>query len=468
MNIKEERGSALTKKWNKHVQAFLAGRIWHRQHTPFTSQLIDDHIQSGHITLLSGLSKEQSFFGRTNYQCNRCSNTIQHRFTKFHCLACEGECVYCRQCLKMGRISQCTQLLQWSGPPLAFPLHHQNNWSGTLTPQQQKASTELSESTNKGKSHLLFAVCGAGKTEVLFQPIFEQLQKGKRVCLAAPRVDVILELEPRLRQAFPKTTIAALYGGAENVDPAAQLILATTHQLYRFHQAFDVVFVDEADAFPYDADQTLQQAVQKASKAHAPIHLVTATPQASLIHHYTKQQAISMMYRRYHNHPLPLPTFQTLWNYDKQIQKQTLPKKLLKWTTERIKNEQPFLIFFHDIKRMEQALPLFQQLEESIVAVHASHPNRKEYVQQLREKKRIGLLTTTILERGITIPNVQVAVVGAEQKIFTSGALIQIGGRVGRASDYPTGEFVLFHHGISTAMDDAKRIIRKMNQKGGF
>ena len=115
---------------------------------------------------------------------------------------------------------------------------------------------------------------------------------------------------------------------------------------------------------------------------------------------------------------------------------------------------------------MEQAEPLFQKLDARIHAVHASHPDRKEHVQALRNKEIPGLLTTTILERGITIPNVQVAVVGAEQLIFNKGALIQIGGRVGRSAQHPTGDFVLFHHGITYAMDEAKNEIIQLN-KGG-
>ena len=63
--------------------------------------------------------------------------------------------------------------------------------------------------------HLIHAVCGSGKTEILFEPIHKLLTEGKRVCIAAPRVDVILELEPRLRAAFPQTAIEALYGGSE-------------------------------------------------------------------------------------------------------------------------------------------------------------------------------------------------------------------------------------------------------------
>lgn len=78
------------------------------------------------------------------------------------------------------------------------------------------------------------------------------------------------------------------------------------------------------------------------------------------------------------------------------------------------------------------------------------------------------MLTTTILERGITIPNVQVAVVGADETIFTSSALIQIGGRVGRAIDYPDGDLVFFHHGISSAMDTAKATIEAHNKQGGY
>ena len=80
----------------------------------------------------------------------------------------------------------------------------------------------------------------------------------------------------------------------------------------------------------------------------------------------------------------------------------------------------------------------------------------------LRNKELPGLLTTTILERGITIPNVQVAVVGAEQQIFDKGALIQIGGRVGRSAEFPTGDFTLFHNGITYAMDDAKTEIHEV------
>lgn len=448
------------------VKDFLAGRIWQREHTPFPAHLIDELIEARQVKVIPGVTRTGKLLNRASYICNRCENKEQTRFTTFHCAKCNGACAYCRQCIKMGRVSICTELIVWAGGNLTFGTNHTNAWQGELTPLQKKASAELIQSNEQKKSHLIYAVCGAGKTEILFEPIHKLLNEGKRICLAAPRVDVILELEPRLKAAFPNTPIDALYGGAKPSMEPAQLILATTHQLYRFQEAFDVLFIDEADAFPYTADETLQQAVRKAAKKGAPIHYVTATPSKRLFLQIQKSGAISSIHRRYHGFALPVPRYEALWNYKQQIQKGKLPPKLARWIQARINKDEPFLVFFHQIELMEQALPLIQTIHPQINAVHASHENRKEHVLALRNGEVPGLLTTTILERGITVPKVQVAVVGAEQAIFTKGALIQIGGRVGRAKMYPTGDFVLFHHGISYAMDDAKNEITKLNKEG--
>lgn len=457
----------MTNTFDPSVRDFLAGRIWLRLHTPFSIELIDKHIKSAHIKTIAGIKTTKTYKRLAHNFCNRCENTTQSRFTTFDCAKCKGPCTYCRHCLKMGRVSTCTELIVWNAEPPIYSTDHTLAWLGTLTPGQQQASQELTKSTTERVPHLIHAVCGSGKTEILFEPIHKLLTEGKRVCIAAPRVDVILELEPRLRTAFPRTAIEALYGGAEAKTDSTQLILATTHQLYRFRHAFDAIFVDEADAFPYTAEETLRRAVRKAVKPDAPVHFVTATPSDKLLADIKRTGAVSTINRRYHGHPLPIPRYDSLWNYTKHIQKGKLPKKLSNWTEERLRKNEPFLIFFHHIGLMEEAESLFKKLDARIHAVHASHPDRKEHVQALRDKKVPGLLTTTILERGITIPNVQVAVVGAEQLIFNKGALIQIGGRVGRSVNHPSGDFVLFHHGVTYAMDEAKNEINRLN-KGGI
>lgn len=60
--------------------------------------------------------------------------------------------------------------------------------------------------------------------------------------------------------------------------------------------------------------------------------------------------------------------------------------------------------------------------------VHAEDPGRKEKVAAFRKGEIPLLVTTTILERGVTVKNLQVAVLGAEEEIFSESALVQIAG----------------------------------------
>lgn len=180
----------------------------------------------------------------------------------------------------MGRVSECTPLLTWNGPPPRVKNDAPFAWEGTLSPAQQEASTELVTAVKENRDLLVWAVCGAGKTEVLFEGIHEALRSGKRVCLATPRTDVILELSPRLKKCFPRP-IVALYGGSEERQLYGQIVLTTTHQLFRFKGAFDVMIVDEVDAFPYSFDSSLQFAVEKARKPSSSLVHLTATPDAA-------------------------------------------------------------------------------------------------------------------------------------------------------------------------------------------
>lgn len=439
---------------------FFTGRIWSRNHTPFPQQKIDTYIKHGYFETVPAVTTKPKLI------CRRCLNEQSYKFVSFHCAKCQKTCHYCRHCITMGRMCSCDELILWKGTkPLIQKPRVQFTWSGNLTPHQKKAADELAESISQNKNHLLEAVCGAGKTEILFAAIYNSLKAGKRVCVATPRTDVVLELYPRFQQVFQRITIHALYGGAEINNQFAQLVLATTHQLYRFEHAFDVMIVDEADAFPYTYDEVLQRAVLKAKKPDAPIAFVTATPSNKLLKQRNAENwGYSFIPRRFHGHVLPVPRFQSLWSYEKVFQKNKIPQKLQAWLYERLQQNEPFLIFFPTIELMEQATPLFQKIESTIDSVHSEDTDRKGKVLELRNEQRKGLLTTTILERGITIKNIQVAVVGAENPVFTSSALIQISGRVGRNIQYPTGDIVFFHHGITMEMDRARNKILEMNR----
>ncbi len=437
------------------LRDFHEGRIWLREHSPFAKRDIQHAIDKKYLHIIGGIQTTPRM------RCNRCYNDKPQFFTMFNCSKCQQQCVYCRHCLSMGRVSSCTQLIIWSGPKAYRKRQHTLQWTGQLTELQQQAADEMLESVKAGRCHLISAVCGAGKTELLFQSVHYALEKGLRVCIAAPRTDVVLELFPRFQRVLPQTVIHAYYGGAPRQDGYAQLILATTHQLYRFEKAFDVMIIDEADAFPYSFDETLARAVKKAKTAKASTYFITATPSQSLIKAFDH---CSFIPKRYHNKPLPVPRFSSLWGYEKSLKRGRLPRKLKEWTEERLTKKEPFLIFFSKVELLKIATPLFQRLHANILAVHAEDPERKQKVLQLRNEEIPGLLTTTILERGITIKNVQVAVVGAESSIFTASALIQIAGRVGRHENYAKGDVVFFHHGITIAMDEAREKIEYNNK----
>ncbi|MGI2327466.1 DEAD/DEAH box helicase [Planococcus sp. YIM B11945] len=439
----------------KELQEFLFGRIWLREFTPFPKEEIDSAIEAGLIHATNGISAKG--------ECRRCLETSQQKIISFPCAKCQMTCFYCRHCIKMGRVSSCSELITWAGPSPKSSTHHSFTWNGNLTSLQQKAADEVVNSLAGQSSHLVYAVCGAGKTELLFPAIWQALQHGKRVCLAAPRTDVVLELSPRIRAVFPGTVVHTLYGGSPEESGFAEIVIATTHQLYRFQEAFDVMIVDEADAFPYSFDLSLQRAVQKAKKEKAPIVYVSATPSNRLQKTVPNQ---SRIFRRFHGHPLPIPKFVSLWSYKKAFAKNKIPNKLAVWIRQKIAGEEPFMLFFPTIELIENVIPLMKTLDSRIEAVHSQDPLRKEKVLKLRNGEIPGVLTSTILERGITIPKVHIAVIGADEAIFEASALIQIAGRVGRSADFPTGDVIFFHNGIANQMDKAKRQIASYN-KGG-
>ncbi len=399
--------------------------------------------------------------------CQRCGESSPKRLVPYSCVRCMKKCTYCRTCLQMGRVAVCTSLYEWTGPPSRWKDSSALHWGGELSPAQRRASDRVIEAVSNDQSLLVWAVCGSGKTEVLFRGIERALQQGKRVCIAAPRTDVILELAPRLQEVFPYIPVATLYGGAPNRFATSSLTLCTTHQLLRFSHAFDVIVVDEVDAFPYSVDATLQFAVRKALKTNtSPIVYLTATPPR----YFQKacRQGVQPYVRipaRYHRNPLPEPTFVRCFSWRKAVEKGRLPTKALQWMNARLEQGRRVLLFFPNIHLMQKVEKgLLKHLPEA-TSVHAEDPARKEKVQALRVGDRRVLLTTTILERGVTIPFVDVAVIGGEHRQFTEAALVQIAGRAGRKKDDTMGQVCFFHNGVSLSMLRARHHIRSMNRE---
>lgn len=402
-------------------------------------------------------------------RCFRCGNTNPFLFGKMTCAACEREdCLYCRNCIVMGRVNSCQKLYYQKADLLPKRIVSCLSWEGTLSPGQKKASSAVVSSIKQRVDMLLWAVAGSGKTEMMFEGMDLALKQGLRICIASPRVDVCLELYPRLQEVFKEIDIVCLYGDSKDKYQGEQFVIATTHQLIRFYDTFQVIFIDEVDAFPYAKDPFLEYAVKKARTKVGSTIIITATPEKK----WQQECAIGKrnfvkIPARYHRKRLPVPRTCWIGPWKKNLAQGKITLKLINWIKKAEFKNQPALIFFPEIEAMNQfadALVNYDFIRP--VTVHSADQLRKEKVEWLREGKIKLLLTTTILERGVTFKDVQVAVFGSEGRIFTEAALVQIAGRAGRKLTHPTGDVCFFHYGKTTEMNRAIAHIKKMNQLG--
>lgn len=410
---------------------------------------------------------------QTNGRKKICQRCFCNDIEMFPCEICQKICGCCVTCMGLGKMRECCAL--WS---LAEPENSKRNvvfgWNGQLTNEQQSASDRIVEAINCKEDLLLSAVTGAGKTEMMFAGIYEVLQQGGRVCIAAPRVDVCLELAPRICEAFPKELVAVLHGKQTESYQYTKLVVATTHQLLKFKGAFDLLVIDEPDSFPFHNNAVLQRRIHVAIKEEGHIIYLTATPSRA------QQKAIAQgklkswtLAARYHQHALPVPRFVWVGDWKRYIQKGVLPRVLWQHLQRKIVEKRKCLIFVPHVAIMhhiEQILLAKLPQGVRMTSVFANDERRLEKVQEMRENLYDFLLTTTILERGVTFSDIDVIVLGAEDTVFTTASLVQIAGRVGRKVSAPTGEVLFMHNGQTIQMKQSQKWIRRMNtiakQKG--
>lgn len=374
---------------------------------------------------------------------------------------------YCRKCLLLGRVRTDEEL--YAFPPASFPQCQSLLWQGQLSDWQATISEQLVANVDKRQATLVHAVTGAGKTEMIYQSVARILDQGGAVCLASPRIDVCIELYKRLSRDF-SCPIDLLHGESEPYA-GSPLVVATTHQLLKFYQAFDLLLIDEVDAFPYVDNPMLYRAADLAVKPGGLTVYLTATSTPSLDRLIRRGdlQGLSLP-RRFHGNPLVVP--KTVWfqGFEKALAREKIPKVLAQAICSQRQSGYPLLLFAPEIE-MGQRLKAVLERQfpvERIGFVSSQTEDRLDIVEQFRQQEIGILISTTILERGVTFPCVDVFVVAAQHYLYTSSSLIQIAGRVGRSLERPTGELLFFQEGRTRSIQAAIREIKKMNQEAGY
>ena len=185
--------------------------------------------------------------------------------------------------------------------------------------------------------------------------------------------------------------------------------------------------------------------------------MMSATPEPSLLKLFNQpNHEILELNTRYHNHALPVPEIVVKLGF---LKYEYLRKKLTIFKLEH----KPVLIFVPTISDCET---LYKKLKrdgfEKGNYVHSKRRNREQIIKDFKFNKYQFLVTTAVLERGVTIKNLQVIIYDSDSPIYNTSSLIQISGRVGRKYDAPKGEVIFLSSHISDEMAEAKqRIIDK-------
>ena len=324
-----------------------------------------------------------------------------------------------------------------------------------LSKEQKAISDKVVANYRDGKDTLINAVCGAGKTELVYRVMAHVLSQGKAVAFAVPRRDVVIELSQRIHMVFPYNSIVSIYGGHTD-KLEADIVVLTTHQLYRYEKYFDLIILDEIDAFPFKNNQLLSSMFFRAIKGR--IVMMSATPSNDVVEFFSKDnREILELNTRFHRHPLPVPKVIRKIGY---LKIPYLVKKLKEFIAEGKK----VFVFAPTIDRCEFVAKLLKIPVKNGTFVHSKCKNRTQIIKNFKEGKYDYLVTTAVLERGVTFKDLQVIIYDADSDIYDSQALIQISGRVGRKIDAPEGEVIFLVNKETNQIKTAIRTIQDKNK----
>lgn len=485
-------------------------------------EVVQSAYLTGHIHLTQGvtLTVKKSFWNRKRVVCCQRCGSGEERMYWTECLFCGGPCPYCEECITMGRSRFCSLLIQggvihneqviiseemmndipsrqsaslvdtipivslnsirhWGLSPAqtdaslaGLRFLERTSVSVQETQQVTRQATLPSPSAVTPPRFLIWAVTGAGKTEMIYPFLEHELSCGRNVLITTPRRDVLLELLPRLQVAFPTRSVIALYGGSGQRWERGDLVIATTHQLMRFKHAFDLVIIDELDAYPFHNNPMLEFAAAQVCKPNGRYIFLSATPPLELQAEVRRKTLEHVKVPvRYHRYPLPVPKLirikpVNLWVVNRQGRPSIIPPPLHKAMLQSLERGAQLFVFVSRIKYIEPLVLLLRVhfKNKVIQGTSSQDEERADKVTGFRQSETNILVTTTILERGVTVPKTDVFILDADAMLFDSASLVQMSGRAGRSKDDPWGRVYFVGRDKTKSQVEAIRQISEMNK----
>lgn len=345
-------------------------------------------------------------------ECPRCQNKDP---TYFY-LGSNG--YYCRKCIGFKRILIEDELDPYEYEVSDDRFNYSFNYS--LTDKQIIASNSIKRII-KTKDALLHCVCGAGKTEMVVETISDFIKNSKKVCYAIARREVVIELQKRFSNIFKEASVIGVYGNHHDIL-SGDLIITTCHQLYRYPKTFDLLIIDEVDAFPLKGNDTLMNITLNSAKSR--IIFSTATINNQLMDVLSKRDYETVkVYTRPSNKPLSVPEV----FYSPKIISYLLLYMIMRKMTNQC------IIFVTSKKECIFLYKLFSKRFKCDY-VYSDKKDRNETITKFRNNEYQFLFSTTVLERGLTFYKIE-CIILQTNRYFDEGNLVQMLGRVGRSME---------------------------------
>lgn len=375
-------------------------------------------------------------------ECKRCGNKDPTYFYN------GSKGYYCRKCVSFKRI-----LLNEDLNKFEYDVSNdagEYHFDYPLTKYQQSASLKTLKYLKEGYDVLLYCVCGAGKTEITVKSISSYLSRGLKVCYAISRREVVIELAYRFSKIFSKSNVVSVYG-EHHKELYGDLIVCTTHQLFRYHKTFDLLILDEVDAFPLSGNKTLMNIAVLSCKGN--IIYSTATLNDFLKEYLDKRKYKEVsLYVRPSLKPLIVPKVVFNINILNIFYLMILMKKMTNQCIIFVSSKKLCKMLYFIFKRIFSCTYVYSDLEK-----------RNENIYKFKNKEFKYIFSTTVLERGITIKDVNVIIIYDRTFAFDKSSLIQMIGRVGRNYKNPYGDAYILTSSRDRTIMECVNEIKKAN-----
>lgn len=312
----------------------------------------------------------------------------------------------------------------------------ENEFSYEETPDQLKTTMEIKKDLESSKpmERLLCGDVGYGKTEVIFRAVFKAVMNNKQVMYLCPTTLLSYQQYVSALSRFKNhavniallnryTTKKETNSILKDLEEGKIDVIFGTHRLLSGDIKFKdlgLLVIDEEQRFGVMHKEKIKEI-----KNNVHVLSVSATPiprslQMSLI----GVRDLSLIETAPVN-KLPVQTY--VISYDPYILRDVILK-------EKARGGQSFILY-NKVNDMSNIVEEFNKLLPEVTIKYAHGKMNKEQMQDIMYEFTMGkfdvLVSTTIIENGIDIPNANTMIVMDADK-FGLSQLYQIRGRVGR------------------------------------